>query len=275
MKRTLLALASVATLASASYAPAATAQSADAWNANDWHYNLVIYGYFPEIGGNSKFPARTGGSDLGVDANTIINALKFAAMGTFEATNNHWGFLADVLYMDLGGSKNGTRDVSIDGHPLPVGVTANASLDIKGTILELAGTYRLMTSPSGTLDLVGGARMLNYKQTLGWEFSADLGPDQPSRTGNSDISVTNWDAIIGVKGRVAFGDNHEWFIPYYADVGTGDSDLTWEALAGLGYSFKWGDVVAAWRYIKYDFKSGSAFEDAYFNGPMLGVAFHW
>ncbi len=274
MKRILLAAASAATLAFTTFAPLASAQTAD-WSAQDWHYNVVIYGYFPEIGGKSKFPERTGGSDVGVDADKIIDALKFAFMGTFEATNGRWGVLADVLYMDLGSSKNGTRDVNIDGHPLPVDVNANLSLDIKGTILELAGTYRLATSRSGTLDLVAGARMLDYKQTLGWQFSADLGPDQPSRTGNSDIKVTDWDAIIGVKGRVLFGENGEWFIPYYADVGTGDTDLTWQVMGGLGYSFKWGDVLAAWRYIDYKFKSGKPMEDAYFSGPIVGVAFHW
>jgi hypothetical protein len=39
-------------------------------------------------------------------------------------------------------------------------------------------------------------------------------------------SVNNWDAIVGLKGRATFGEEHRWFVPYYLDVGTGESSLT-------------------------------------------------
>jgi hypothetical protein len=58
-------------------------------------------------------------------------------------------------------------------------------------------------------------------------------------------------------------------------VGTGQSDLTWQAIGGLGYSFHWGDVIVAWRYLDYNMKSGSKIESINFNGPALGVAFRW
>ena len=70
------------------------------------------------------------------------------------------------------------------------------------------------------------------------------------------------------------GDGN-WYVPYYVDVGTGDSDLTWQAVAGIGYAFRWGEVFAAWRYLDYDFKSSSNIEKLNFNGPGLGVAFRW
>jgi hypothetical protein len=270
MKRS-IALAVAALGAAAGLLPqAALAQSSD-----QWKFDAVIYGYFPEIGGSSAFPPRSGGSAINVDSSKIVDALKFAFMGTFEAHKGRWGFLTDVLYMDLGGSKSRTRDITIGNVTLPDGITANANLDIKGTIWEIAGTFRLVSERNTTFDLVAGARMLDYKQTLGWEFSADLGPGQPSRSGNTDIKATNWDGIVGAKGRLAFGSNGEWFIPYYVDVGTGDSDFTWQVIGGLGYSFKWGDAIAGWRYIDYNLKSGSKIEDATFNGPLIGVAFHW
>ena len=270
MKRKLALAVAVLATTSLTLPRTAAAQVDD-----NWRFDAVIYGYFPAIGGSSAFPPGQGGSSIDVDSDKIINALKFAFMGTFAARKGQWGFLTDVLYMDLGGSKSQTRDLTIGHVQLPLGVTANANLDVKGTIWELAGTYRLSGDPVSTVDLVAGARMIEYKQTLGWEFSADLGPLQPTRTGSSEVKVTNWDAIVGVKGRFAFGANREWFVPYYADIGTGDSDLTWQAFGGLGYAFQWGDVVAGWRYIDYDFKSGKRLEDANFNGPMVGVAFHW
>ena len=78
-----------------------------------------------------------------------------------------------------------------------------------------------------------------------------------------------------MKGRLRFGANREWFVPYYADVGTGDSDVTWQAIGGIGYSFKWGQVIAAWRYLDYKFKESSAIEKLNFNGPAIGVGFTW
>jgi hypothetical protein len=64
-------------------------------------------------------------------------------------------------------------------------------------------------------------------------------------------------------------------VPYYVDVGTGNSNFTWQGIAGVGYAFHWGEVVAAWRYLDYNFKSGKAVEGVNFNGPAVGVAFRW
>ena len=89
------------------------------------------------------------------------------------------------------------------------------------------------------------------------------------------VATTNGDGIVGVKGRYAFGANRAWSVPFYLDIGTGDSDLTWQGAVGLGYSYHWGDIVAMWRYLDYNFKSGKAIEDMNFNGPMLGVTFRW
>lgn len=51
--------------------------------------------------------------------------------------------------------------------------------------------------------------------------------------------------MIGVKGRFDFGDKREWYVPYYADVGTGQSDLTLQVFGGIGYRFNaWGSVLA-------------------------------
>ena len=46
----------------------------------------------------------------------------------------------------------------------------------------------------------------------------------PGRSGNEEISVSKWDAIGGAKGRVAFGDSREWFVPWYLDVGAGQTN---------------------------------------------------
>ena len=261
----------VATLGSAI---ASLPQTAIAQSSDDWRFHAVLYGYFPDIKGTSNFSTPGGTPSINVDADTLISNLKFVFMGTFEAQKGRWGFLTDVIYLDVGGSNSGTRDISIGNVQLPAGVTANADLDIKGTVWTVAATYRLSPDPAAPIDVFAGARFIELKQTLGWEFSTDLGPNQPSRSGNSTNKASNWDGIIGLKGRLAFGPNREWYVPYYADVGTGESDLTWQLFAGLGYTFRWGELVAGWRYLDYDFK-GAKLQDATFSGPLIGVGFHW
>jgi hypothetical protein len=250
--------------------------AAQAQQATDpWQFRASVYGWLPSIGGNTTFPAGTG-SSINVDASQIIDALKFTFMGTFEAQKGAWGVFTDVIYLDVGGSKSKTRDITVDGHPIPAGITVDASLDLKSLIWTLAGSYRVVTEPGATLDVFAGARLIEMKQTLGWQFSADLGgATNPARTGTSEGKITKTDGIVGAKGRLSFGDNREWFVPYYFDIGTGQTDLTWQGVAGVGYVYKWGEVFAVWRYLDYNFKSSSKIEDVNFNGPAIGVAFRW
>ena len=89
------------------------------------------------------------------------------------------------------------------------------------------------------------------------------------------MGLSNWDAIVGLKGRLALGSDGKWFAPYYADIGAGDSKLTWQVMGGVGYSFKWGDVVGAWRYLDYDMKSSAKVQSLNFNGPAISAVFRW
>ena len=51
--------------------------------------------------------------------------------------------------------------------------------------------------------------------------------------------------------------------------------FTWQAMAGIGYSWAHWDVVAAWRYLDYDMGSGRPFSELSLNGPQLAVAYRW
>ena len=64
-------------------------------------------------------------------------------------------------------------------------------------------------------------------------------------------------------------------MPYYLDVGTGETQSTWQGMVGVGYEYSWGSVMAAWRYTGFQMKSGSAIESMNFNGPLLGATFRW
>lgn len=241
-------------------------------NTDAWEWRASIYGWFPGIEGETQFPSGAGGPSINVNADTLLENLKMAFMGTLEARQGRWGGLADWFYADVGDTKSGTRDFSIHGQTLPVGTTANLSLDVKTNILTLAGTYSWIDRKEYSTSVVFGARMLDVDQTLDWAF-AGTGPLGVARSGRAEVSATNWDAIIGMRGRARFGEDLRWFVPYHLDIGTGNSDFTWQAIVGVGYSFNWGDVGVAWRYLDYEFKSGEPLQSMTFNGLAAGVSF--
>ncbi len=265
---TLAALA----VAAATLAPTAQAQVPE----DKWTFQAIVYGYLPDLGGTTKFPERTGASSINVNIDQILSNLNFTIMGELEARKGRWGMFTDLIYLDVGGDKSNTREFTVGGHAIPSSATANLNLDLKGLLWTVAGEYAAINEKSTLLYVFGGARLLDLDQKLSYNLSVDVGPFAGSgRSGSSDVSFSYWDAIVGVKGKVAFGERGEWFVPYYADIGTGQSDLTYQLFGGIGYSFSWGSVLAGWRYLDYNFKSSSAVETLNFNGPMIGVAFGW
>lgn len=250
-----------------------TAVAQSGLEGDGWHFSAQLYGYLPTIKGSTSFP--TGSSSVEVSADKIIDNLNGTFMGALAAHNGRWGAFTDVLYLSVGGSKSQTRDFSIGRVGIPASASADVSLDLKGTVWTLAGLYRVVSDPALNVDLLAGARMFDLKANTNWTLYGNLGPlVAPGRTGNASISETNWDGIIGARGRYVFGADRKWAIPFYVDAGTGDSDRTFQAAIGLTYAYSWGEIGAGWRYLDYKFKS-TKLQDMSFNGPEIGVQFRW
>lgn len=256
--------------------PAAAQAAPSAEESGKWQFTANIYGWFPAINGHVNFPGDLGSTDIHVPFSKLLDHLKMGFMGAVDAHNGRWGVFSDALYMDVGGLKSRTRDFSIGNIGIPAGTTADRNLDLKAWVVTVAGEYRVLSEPAWTVDMLAGARMLYLKPTLGWSINGDLGPIFiPGRSGSKIVSENLWDGIVGIKGRYAFGEDRTWFVPFYLDVGTGQTKFTWQGLAGVGYAYSWGDVLAAWRYLDWNVKSGKAIADLSMSGPLLGVALHW
>ena len=81
----------------------------------------------------------------------------------------------------------------------------------------------------------------------------------------------NWDAVVGLRGNTRF--NEKWYMSYYGDIGTGDSDLTWQAMAALFYHFKKAEVGVGYRYLDFDLNDFGPIDELKLKGPFLGVKF--
>jgi hypothetical protein len=241
-----------------------------------WHYTASIYGYLPSVDGTSSFPADGQGTRLNLDASKILDKLKVFAMGTVGAHNGTWGMFTDVVYLKFEASESASRDFTIGNAGLPADASAAFDWDMRGTAWTLAGEYRVASDPSYTVDVLAGTRLLDTRQHLRWNISGSLGALDPlARSGEIQTSQSTWDAIVGVKGRYAFGQDRQWAVPFYLDVGAGESQYTLQAAGGLAYNFGWGEVTAMWRYLRYNMKSSANFQDVSFSGPLIGATFRW
>ncbi len=250
--------------------------SAAAPTPDAWQFDGQLYVYLPTIDGTTTFPPPAGGSSVTVDAEKILNNLNMAFMGSFGVRKGSWGAFTDVMYMNFGHTQSATRNLSVGGVPLPVGASADATMEIKATVWTVAGSYGISDEPRRLADVFAGARLLDMKETLRWQLSGNIGSiPLPDRAGDQGVSLANWDGIVGLKGRFALGADRKWFIPYYVDFGMGSSDQTAQAVVGVAYAFKWGDVTTAWRYLDYTMKGSSKIQSLNLSGPAIAVAFHW
>ena len=92
-------------------------------------------------------------------------------------------------------------------------------------------------------------------------------------------STEDWlDVFGGVRLWTHFNEN--WTLTSRGDIGFGDSDLVWNVSFIIDYQFKkWGSVFGGYRWMDYDYDSGSGQDRYAYNalqqGPLLGVTLHW
>lgn len=261
-----------AALISISMFPACvTADSGDTWE-----FGLSIYGWFPDISGRTSFTPPQGDGDFTVEIGKILDNLEFTFQGSFDVRKGNWGLFTDAIYMDLGKTKSRVRDGVIGPGGTPYEITGSATFDMKSLIWTTAAYYRVVDDQDGSLDVVAGVRYLDVEQSLQWKVEGEIEPSAfPWPEGKASLDSDSLDAVIGIRGRMSLGQNANWFLPYYADIGTGDSDLTWQAVAGLGYAFNWGEIAGVWRYLDYDQPKGKPIADLNFSGPAIGAVFRW
>jgi opacity protein-like surface antigen len=93
-----------------------------------------------------------------------------------------------------------------------------------------------------------------------------LGPGSVRRSG----SRTNTDGIVGIRGNAQIAER--WYVSYYADVGAGDSDLTWQLAGTLDYRLSDAlSLSVGYRHMQWDFNDPVILQDVSFSGPIFGA----
>jgi opacity protein-like surface antigen len=233
-------------------APASIVQpAASGWNASGWNFTAELYGWMPSIN-----PKLTSGQELKIDFGDILDSLQFTFMSAVKAKKDRWGMFADVVYLDIEQSKSGSISVG------PVEVADRVSVEMKSWIVNLGATYEFARTRNSTFEVVGGARYLSVETLIG----ATIGPISKG----IDETDTVWDGFVGIAGKSRLDD--KWSLTYYADIGSGGSNLTWQALASVDYSVRDTiDLTVGYRHIDWQFHSFGPLDRLYVTGPYAGV----
>lgn len=265
--------------------------AAPAWSQNTqadsgWRFSVTPYLWLPTMESNLRYgPPAAGGAapQVTMDADTLLGMLDFAMMFNADARKGPWSVMTDLIYLDLSSDKSGVRSIDFNPGSGPVnifhtGLDIGTTTKVKGTVWSLAGGYALVQDARNHLDVIGGFRYFDLEATTSWRVSAvvtgPVGSTNFATTGSITQGESLWDAIVGLRGQSKVGSGR-WFMPYYVDVGGGDSKLTWQAAGGIGYTYKWGDLRLVYRHLSYEQSGNKLVQDLSFSGPAFGARFQF
>jgi hypothetical protein len=246
-----------------------------------WQFHVAPYLWLPAVDSSADVIlsrlSTAEGTTVGpfslsadVTPDDYLNNLDMAFMGMAEARKGPWSIYTDLLYTSFGNEDTKVRNVSGPADVLRTEIASKARTDLSTTVWTLAFGYRAVEHDNVELDLMAGTRYLTMDSDL--ELTAQGADGRLFRQRKVSLDQDVWDGIVGLRGRILFPGT-DWFAPYYADVGTGSSNLTWQAMVGVGYRLNWGEVTLAYRALGYELDSNDT--DLTLYGPGLGVGFRW
>lgn len=263
----------------AGYATGAAGQD----DGDKWQFQITPYVWLPTISADLNFdpPPGGGGGGPSIDAGPtdwleLINGVMLINAGVQKG---RFSLSTDLVFLSLESDEDRVTSV-LDDAQIPVDATLNLSTEtgFDGLAWTLLAGYGLHSTETSNVELLAGARLLDLEATVEWNLTAEITtpggevilPAQGSIAQDRPL----WDGIVGVRGHFALGEG-KWSMPFYLDAGTGDTDLTWQAMAGLTYSYGWGDLMLVYRHLSYNQGDDKLFENLSFSGPGIGARFRF
>ncbi len=214
----------------------------------DWEIRTALYGWASALDGNVTLRGNQAPVDVGFD--DVLENLDLALMGAVEISRGKWSVLADVFYAELStGNQNGNR--SFDS-------------ELEQFMGNFVISRNLIIEPRTKFDIFAGARVMSLKTEL--EIDTNL---VNTFTGSESASWV--DPIIGFRFEQELSDH--FFFRALGDIGGFgvSSDLTWQALAGIGYRINdSSSLLLGYRGIGTDYEKGDFGYDVISHGVLLG-----
>ena len=230
--------------------------------SDEWRFEVTPYLWGVGIKGTVNLNNGLAKS-ADMSSGNVLSDLKSGAMIAAEAHKGNWGIMGDLVSATL--QNSGSVPVQTpDGR-----ATIGDKVTVQQTILTGAFTYTLANTKDAYVDALLGVRAIDVTATLGLNIQGT--PIQRSIS----KKTSTVDPIIGAKGRYRIADS-TWYIPFYGDIGSGGgtTNLTWQAMAGIGKTFnKVVDASLTYRALYYDMKDGGVLQKTTMLGPQVAVTF--
>ncbi|QWE24322.1 hypothetical protein FD977_08670 [Polynucleobacter sp. AP-Elch-400A-B2] len=218
-----------------------------------WRFEVTPYVWAPGIRGTLGLDSGLAKS-ASFNSSDVVSNLKSGGMISAEAHKGNWGVIGDVVSATL--QKTGV---------IPnTGNTVGDKITLQQTILTGMASYTVANTKDVYLDALLGARAIYATATL-----------NVNGYGAASKTTSTVDPIIGAKGRYRIADS-TWYVPFYGDIGSGGgaTNLTWQAMAGVGKTFgKLIDASLTYRALYYDMKEGGVLQKTTMLGPQVAVTF--
>jgi hypothetical protein len=228
-----------------------------------WHFAITPYAFLPHINQSVTLERPNGqavDASVSLSPNDWFSSLNMAFFINGEVRKGDWSIYTDYMYSDFGGMKSRALGRGL--------VIADAHLDLDMFQWTTVGSYTAWRNGASHLDTFAGFRYLRLKNELSFNVSAGpIGLVNEQASGDS----TFWNFIAGVKGEANLSEDGKWFLPYYADIGSGSDNWTWQAQAGVGYRFGWGNINLSIRNLSFNFDAHNA--TMRLTGGQIGATF--
>jgi opacity protein-like surface antigen len=235
---------------------------ADEGTSGAWEFSAGLYAWTPSVKGETAL-----GTDIDVSFNDIIDNLDITLMAMLTARKDKFSLLVDVIYMDI----EDDSDYALISGPRNNFSISLTNVEMEAWVVTPAAAYTVVDSDRLKLDLLAGARYLYIETEIKLRAQGPLTIRETSPSESNHV----WDGIIGARGDIKL--NEQWALPFHFDVGTGETDLTWQAFGGVGYKFSNVDLIAGYRHLEWDFDDsdtgGNLFNDLYISGPVVGLRY--
>ena len=257
-----------------------------------WTYRITPYFWAPSLNGTSGIRNHTADVDL-----TFIDALHrkipkelFGLMAAFEARNDRFALLGDLVYVKLGASKGGVRSLT-HGPLLTASIAGAVTGEFEMAIAELALAYEIarwgggMHGSGTAIDVFAGGRFWWQKAEADLAVNAAVSLAGFTVSGGRAVAssgdITWVDPIVGMRLRHQFAPHHE--LTLSGDVGGfgAGSELSWQALGAYRWDFAksssaiWSGMIG-YRALYVDYERGAGLTryefDMLIHGPVFGIS---
>lgn len=238
-------------------------QSSYAAESDQWQFEFTPY--LLAAGLDGTVGVRGVEADLDMSFNDIWDDLDSAFMGIFTAQKGPWTFGLETVYMKL--EENGAR--SVTGPFGKVSVSGALELTTEMTIVQGSVGYRVLDDIT-KVDLIGALRYTEIDVDM--DVKVNTTPGIVFAGGAlSESGSDSWtDAVVGARVTHPLSANVD--LVGYADVGGGGSDLTYQFIGGVDWTFREGYTTkVGYRYLSWDYEDGGTKWDVAASGIYLGL----